>query len=110
MDPFLAPTPFFDYDHPHVEAWIRRQLDGVGDDPVTQIQHLYLAVRDGIRYNPYVFQTNASSFRASDALKRGESYCIPKAVLLGSAARAIGIPSRLGLADVRNHLSSVSSG
>lgn len=106
MERYLKPTAFFDYDRPDVKAWISAQLEGVSDDPVEQIKALYLAVRDGVSYNPYVFQIEPETFSASYALKTGESYCVPKAVLLGAAARAIGIPSRLGLADVRNHLSS----
>ncbi|MGC8119570.1 transglutaminase-like domain-containing protein [Marinobacter sp. VGCF2001] len=106
MNHYLKPTPFFDYDHPAVEAWIQQQLDGVPEDPVEQVKALYLAVRDSIQYNPYVFRTEPRSLSASYALETGETYCIPKAVLLGAAARSIGIPSRLGLADVRNHLSS----
>ncbi len=106
MDRYLQPTFFFDYQQPELDAWIRRHLEGVPDDPVQQARALYLAVRDGISYNPYVFRTEAETFRASHALATGETYCIPKAVLLGAAARAVGIPSRLGLADVRNHLSS----
>ncbi|WP_206475254.1 transglutaminase family protein, partial [Dietzia sp. KRD202] len=31
-------------------------------------------------------------------------YCVPKAVLLAAVLRAAGIPTRLGFADVRNHL------
>ncbi|WP_417568180.1 transglutaminase-like domain-containing protein [Marinobacter sp.] len=106
MERFLQHTPFFDYHQPTLKAWINTQLEGVPEDPVEQIKVLYLAVRDSISYNPYVFQTDPKTFSASHALERGETYCIPKAVLLGAAARAIGIPSRLGLADVRNHLSS----
>ncbi|MBE01736.1 transglutaminase family protein [Marinobacter lutaoensis] len=106
MDLYLRATEFFDYDTPAVQAWLARQLEGLPEDPVTRIRALYLAVRDGIRYNPYVFHTDPATFKASHALAQGETYCIPKAVLLGAAARAIGIPSRLGLADVRNHLSS----
>ncbi|MEP3562096.1 MAG: transglutaminase family protein [Marinobacter sp.] len=106
MQNYLKPTPFFDYQSPAVQAWMQQQLEGVSDDPVEQIKALYLAVRDGISYNPYVFSPDPETFSASYALTVGESYCIPKAVLLGAAARAIGIPSRLGLADVRNHLSS----
>jgi hypothetical protein len=89
-----------------VKIWVADQLVGVSSNPVEQVKVLYLAVRDGISYNPYVFQVEPETFSASYALKAGESYCVPKAVLLGAAARAIGIPSRLGLADVRNHLSS----
>ena len=106
MERYLQPTAFFDYDHPRLQAWIESELEGVPDEPVEQIKALYLAVRDSISYNPYVFRTDANTFSASYALESGETYCIPKAVLLGAAARSIGVPSRLGLADVRNHLSS----
>ncbi|HLT12798.1 MAG TPA: transglutaminase family protein [Marinobacter sp.] len=106
MDAYLKPTAFFDYDKPEVQAWIDQQLEGVPDNRVEQIKALYLAVRDNISYNPYVFSSDPNTFSASYALQASESYCIPKAVLLGAAARSIGIPSRLGLADVRNHLSS----
>lgn len=106
MERYLKPTAFFDYDQPDVRAWTEAQLQGVKADPIEQIKVLYLAVRDGIQYNPYVFRTDPRTFSASYALNSGETYCIPKAVLLGAAARSIGIPSRLGLADVRNHLSS----
>lgn len=106
MDAYLKPTAFFDYDKPEVQAWIDQQLEGVPDNRVEQIKALYLAVRDNISYNPYVFSSDPNTFSASYALQASESYCIPKAVLLGAAARSMGIPSRLGLADVRNHLSS----
>ena len=106
MERYLQPTAFFDYNEPQLKAWIDKQLEGVANDPVEQIKVLYLAVRDSIAYNPYVFRTDPDTFSASYALTSGETYCIPKAVLLGAAARSIGIPSRLGLADVRNHLSS----
>lgn len=106
MERYLQPTEFFDFDNPELKSWIAAQLEDVPNDPVARIRALYLAVRDSINYNPYVFSTDPTTFSASYALQSGETYCIPKAVLLGAAARSIGIPSRLGLADVRNHLSS----
>jgi transglutaminase-like putative cysteine protease len=39
-------------------------------------------------------------------LAAGRGYCVQKAVALSAAARAAGIPARLGFADVRNHLQS----
>ncbi len=39
-------------------------------------------------------------------MKRGRSFCVPKASLLCALGRASGIPSRVGLADVRNHLAT----
>lgn len=106
MERYLQPTEYFDYNQPELKAWIATQLEGVPDDKVEQAKALYLAVRDSVSYNPYVFRPEPETFNASHALKTAESYCIPKAVLLGAAARSVGIPSRLGLADVRNHLSS----
>ncbi|MGO2136099.1 MAG: transglutaminase-like domain-containing protein [Marinobacter sp.] len=106
MKRYLEPTAFFDYNQPELKAWIAARLEGVADNPVAQAKALYLATRDEVSYTPYVFRPEPETFSASYALKTGESYCIPKAVLLGAAARSIGIPSRLGLADVRNHLSS----
>ncbi|PXB86597.1 cysteine protease, partial [Pseudomonas aeruginosa] len=40
------------------------------------------------------------------ALQQGESYCVPKAILLAACARHCRIPARIGLADVRNHLAT----
>ena len=105
MQKYLAPTDFFDYEHPSVQAWAHGVI-GQEQDPVQQAIRLYKATRDGIRYNPYVFRPDPVTLSASYCLESGESYCIPKAVLLGAACRSIGIPSRLGLAGVKNHISS----
>lgn len=106
MEQYLQATPFFDYDHPLVSDWTQRQLEGAPKDPVTRARILYLSVRDQVTYNPYVFSEDPATFSASHALQCEQTYCIPKAVLLGAAARSVGIPSRIGLADVKNHLSS----
>ncbi len=103
---YLTATRFFDYDKPDVQQWADRVLQGVGEEPVEIAKALYLAARDEVSYNPYVFSSVPHTLSASYVLKTKESYCIPKAVLLGAAARYKGIPSRLGLADVKNHLSS----
>ncbi|WP_372791486.1 transglutaminase family protein [Paraconexibacter sp.] len=101
----LAPTAFLDADHPDVLAFAR---DAVGDatDDVTKARRLFAAVRDGIRYDPFSLSTDPASYRASAVLAAGSAYCVPKSVLLSAAARAVGVPARLGLADVRNHLQS----
>lgn len=106
MQPYLQATAFFDYEHPSVQQFLSDTLADVEDSPLEQIRHLYLAVRDKIRYNPYTFSPEPHTLSASHVLATGQSYCIPKAVLLGAAARAIGVPARLGLADVKNHVSS----
>jgi transglutaminase-like putative cysteine protease len=37
---------------------------------------LYKAVRDGIRYNPYVDMGVPGTFRASNVLAAGNGYCV----------------------------------
>jgi transglutaminase-like putative cysteine protease len=67
---------------------------------------LYYAVRDEIRYDPYGAAIDVESMRASATLEAGRGWCVSKAVLLAAACRSVGIPARLGFADVRNHLST----
>jgi len=67
---------------------------------------LNLAVRDGVRYDPYRIDLSLPGMRASTALLQGHGWCVPKAVLLAAVARAAGIPARLGFADVKNHMTT----
>jgi len=104
MHDYLQPASFIDSAHPAVIAFAERWR-GTGS-PREQAVALYLAVRDQIRYNPYSFSAERETLKASHALQTGESYCVPKALLLAACARHCGIPARIGLADVRNHLST----
>ncbi|CAD5110304.1 transglutaminase-like domain-containing protein [Zestomonas carbonaria] len=105
MREYLEPGRFVDSDHPLVIEFAERHR-GSSADPLEQAVSLYYAVRDGIRYNPYSFSHEPGSLKASHALEAGESYCVPKALLLAACARHCGIPARIGLADVRNHLAT----
>jgi hypothetical protein len=67
---------------------------------------LYYAVRDGFRYDPYSVDLSPEGLRASTVIQRGRGYCVAKAGLLVTVARAVGIPARPGFADVRNHLAT----
>jgi len=103
---YLKSTPYFDFDEASVRAFADAVVDSSAIDPVEIATALYLAVRDDIRYNPYSFDKDAKSMSASWVLEHKSTYCVPKAVLLGAVARYKRIPSRLGLADVRNHVAS----
>ena len=102
---FLAPTEFIQSDHPEVVAFAREASAGATSDRERAVK-LYYAVRDGFRYDPWAFSLEPDVFRATTTLASGSGFCIPKAILLAAAARALGIPSRLAFADVRNHLAS----
>jgi transglutaminase-like putative cysteine protease len=101
----LEPTEFIDSDHPRVVAFARQVSDGARSSRERAVR-LYYAVRDRIRYDPWAFSLEPEVFRASTTLASGTGFCIPKAILLAAAARALEIPSRLAFADVRNHLAS----
>lgn len=105
MTPELATTWFIDHDHPAVQAYA---AEAVGDavDPVEQAVALFHRVRDDIRYDPYGISYDHEAFRASTIATSTRNWCVPKSVLLVAAARHVGIPARLGFADVRNHLTS----
>ena len=104
MTEFLAAARYIDSDHPAVVAFAGQHSSG--KNPRERAVSLYYAVRDGIRYNPFLDFSKEESFQASHCLAAGEGFCIGKAALLAACARADGIPARVGFADVKNHLTT----
>lgn len=102
---YLAATPTIETDHPDIVTFAAKYASGASN-PVEAAVRLYYAVRDGIRYDPYTFFKSVQNLEASQTLRSGRAWCVPKAILLAACCRALGIPSRLGYADVRNHLST----
>ena len=105
LDPYLMATPTIESDHPEVIAFAQKQTSGAQDTTETAVR-LYYAVRDGIRYDPYTCILTVDHLKASHTIRAGRAWCVPKAILLAACCRALGIPARLGYADVRNHLST----
>ena len=101
----LQPTPTVDSDHPAVVAFAADKAGAAGT-PVDRAVALFFAVRDGFRYDPYRVELTVAGVRASTTLANGYGWCVPKAALLAACCRALGIPARLGYADVCNHLST----
>jgi len=121
---YLKPGHFIDSDHPEVIRFSHRvagppltssdegAADGAGGIEAgpslcrEKAIALYYAVRDEFRYEPYHIDLNEEAMKASSLISRGYGFCIAKAVLMAAAARVQGVPSRLGFADVRNHLTT----
>jgi transglutaminase-like putative cysteine protease len=101
---FLQPTALLDADHPSITSFAAQHAQGCND--FERSIALYLAVRDGIRYDPYRIDLSVAGMRASTVLAQGYGWCVNKAGLLAAALRAAGIAARLGHADVRNHMST----
>lgn len=105
MTPYLQATPVIEADDPMVAAFAKESA-GDAMDPKTRAVHLYYAVRDGIRYDPYSIDLSVAGLKAGATLATRRGWCVAKAILLAACCRALGIPARLGFADVRNHLST----
>lgn len=105
MPDALTPTATIDSDHPAVISFAESNV-GPSADTRDRAVRLYYAVRDGFRYDPYSLAMTVPGMRASTTIEAGRGWCVPKAVLLAACCRSLGIPARLGFADVKNHLST----
>jgi transglutaminase-like putative cysteine protease len=102
---YLSAAEFIDSDHPSIGAKAAEATRGI-TDPAAKAHVLHDLVRDGIKYDPYIDYTDPETYRASSVLAKGHSYCVGKAALYAALCRAAGLPARVGLADVKNHLAT----
>jgi len=101
---YLAATPIIDSDSADVRA-LANEVAAIADPKLRAIK-LYYLVRDRFLYDPYSIDPTPEGMSASAVIRRGRGFCVSKAILLAAVARAAGIPSRIGLADVKNHLAT----
>jgi len=104
MKEFLQPGRYIDSAHPAVIEFAARNSSG--NTERERAVSLYYAVRDAIRYNPFLDFSRDEAYQASACLAAGEGFCVGKAALLAACARAEGIAARVGFADVKNHLTT----
>jgi transglutaminase-like putative cysteine protease len=102
---FTSATQTIESAHPAVVRFARLQAGDAALD-IEQSIRLFYAVRDGIRYDPYRIDLTIAGMKASTTLEVEHGWCVSKAILLAACCRSLGIPARLGFADVRNHLST----
>ena len=102
---YLRATKFLDSNHEAIKNFAQAKTAGAMTDREKAVA-LYYAVRDEILYSPYHLVMNPDVISASQTLERGTGYCIEKSLVLAAAARALGIPSRLGFSIVQNHLAT----
>ena len=105
-DPDLtAATQTIESTHPDIVNFVRLHAANAATDRDRAVK-LFYGVRDGFRYDPYQIDLTIAGMKASTTLATRRGWCVSKAILLAACCRSIGIPSRLGFADVRNHLST----
>ncbi len=106
MDPiFLQSADYIDSSTPIIQEYARDVAGALNSD-VDKAVALYYRVRDDINYTPYLNYGDPETYRASKVLLNGYGFCISKAALLSACGRVLGIPSRIGFADVKNHLNT----
>ena len=101
----LTATTTIESTHPEVVDFVRQQIGSI-ESVRERAVRLFYGVRDEFRYDPYQIDLTIAGMRASSTLASRRGWCVSKAILLAACCRCIGIPARLGFADVRNHLST----
>jgi transglutaminase-like putative cysteine protease len=102
---YLQSTRFLDSDSDAVRRFAQ-QVAGAESSDIGRVVKLFYAVRDSVRYDPFSMRLDPGIYVASHVLAAESAYCIPKAILLAAAARALGVPCAIGLSDVVNHLTT----
>ena len=100
---YLSPTYFFDFESEEIQTIISEFKDASLSKKEIAIA-LYTKVRDHWRYDPYNLSFNKEKYRASEIAKRSKGHCVDKSIILIACLRAMGIPARIHLAKVKNHI------
>ncbi|SNS86726.1 Transglutaminase-like superfamily protein [Ekhidna lutea] len=96
-------TYFFDYESPEIQELIAQFKNPALSDQ-EKAAGLYLKIRDGWRYNPYDIHFRKEALKASNIVQKKHGHCIDKSILYIAGLRGLGIPAKLHLAKVKNHI------
>ncbi len=100
---FISPTYYFDYESNEIEEIVQEfRTDALSTKE--KAKQLYLKVRDAYRYDPYFLSFSKEHFKASYLAKQKKGHCIDKSIILIAGLRLLGIPARIHLAKVKNHI------
>jgi len=100
---YVENSHLLDYKSPEIQRIILELKSSKLSEKQKAVQ-IYLKVRDGWRYNPYKLCFEKDCYKASTIAKKKDVHCIEKAILLAACLRGIGIPARLHLAKLKNHI------
>ena len=103
LDSYLQETYYFDFSDNTIQD-LTRDLKQLPEQE--KIGQFFLLVRDQWRYNPFVIYLTKEKYKASFIASNPEGHCIDKSSLFIAGLRALGIPARLRLAKVINHIAA----
>jgi transglutaminase-like putative cysteine protease len=100
---YLKSTYYFDYETDEIQKLIQEfKVDSLSNKE--KAKQIYLKIRDNWRYNPYRISLSKQNYKASIILKKTETHCIDKSILLIACLRGLQIPAKIHLAKVKNHI------
>ncbi len=103
MKDYLSSSYFYDFEQNSIQSLIAEfKIESLSEKG--KIKGLYLKIRDGWRYNPYHISFDPIKSKASYIAEKTEGHCIDKSILLIAGLRGLGIPARIHLAKVKNHI------
>ncbi|MEO0404020.1 MAG: transglutaminase family protein [Bacteroidota bacterium] len=103
MNEYLKCTTTFNFDHSSVEEF-GEEFEKLRHEPLELVVGIYNKVRDNILYNPFDIKIDPDYMKASLTAQKGFGHCIDKSSLFIALCRRFGIPARLGLSKVKNHI------
>jgi len=103
LEEYLKSTYFLNSDSETVVS-LANEIAKDTTNTIEKAVKIFYWTRDEILYNPYeTFTPLKEKNRASHVISVKKGWCVQKACVLATLARALGIPSRLHFADIRNH-------
>jgi len=103
IDIYLQPTEFLDFNRKRVKDTASKITKGLKNNKEKAI-YLFDWVQNEIKYNMFTYYPKIkANLKASVTLRRKNGFCMSKAVLLSTFARAVGIPARIHMVDIINH-------
>ena len=105
QDIFLRSTSAIDSEHPVVQAYVKPLIADCKTNK-EKVVSIYYAVRDGWYYTATRISFREEDMRASALIRSKAGHCIEKSVLMIAFCRAAGVPARLCLSKVKNHIAA----
>jgi len=103
LNKYLQPTEFLDFNKKRVKDTAIEIIKDLRDDKEKAIT-LFYWVQNEIKYNMFTYYPKIkANLKASVTLRRKNGFCMSKATLLSTFARAVGIPARIHMVDIINH-------
>lgn len=103
VNAYLQETYYFDFSDSAIQELVKELRPLPTHE---KIGKLFLNIRDQWRYNPFLIYLSKEKYKASFIVSNEEGHCIDKSSLFIAGLRALGIPARLRLAKVINHIAS----